>query len=135
MKILLDTHMIIWALTNDAQLSCKAREMILDPENVVCCSTVSLWEIAIKNQKNPEKCPYHEKRILEYCMAAGYELIQIIPSHVLAIRSLRIRDGRTLINTDPFDRLLIAQAKAEECVLLSHDRNFENYQEKCICPV
>lgn len=135
MKILLDTHMIIWALTNDAQLSCKAREMILDPENVVCCSTVSLWEIAIKNQNNPEKCPYHEKRILEYCMAAGYELIQIIPSHVLAIRSLRIRDGRTLINTDPFDRLLIAQAKAEECVLLSHDRNFENYQEKCICPV
>ena len=135
MKILLDTHMIIWALTNDAQLSCKAREMILDPGNVVCCSTVSLWEIAIKNQKNPEKCPYHEKRILEYCMAAGYELIQIIPSHVLAIRSLRIRDGRTLINTDPFDRLLIAQAKAEECVLLSHDRNFENYQEKCICPV
>ena len=66
MKLLLDTHMILWALTNDPQLSCKAREMISDPENVICCSTVSLWEIAIKNQKSPEKCPYHEKKILEY---------------------------------------------------------------------
>lgn len=135
MKILLDTHMIIWALTNDPQLSYKAREMISDPENVVCCSTVSLWEIAIKNQKSPEKCPYHEKKILEYCMAAGYELIHIIPSHILTIRNLKIRDGRTLSNLDPFDRLLIAQAKAEKCILLSHDRNFENFQEKCIFPV
>ena len=135
MKILLDTHMVIWALTNDPQLSYKAREMISDPENVICCSTVSLWEIAIKNQKNPEKCPYHEKMILEYCTAAGYELIHIVPSHILAVRNLRIREGRTLSNLDPFDRLLIAQAKAEECVLLSHDRNFENYLEKCVLPV
>ena len=135
MKLLLDTHMILWALTNDPQLSCKAREMISDPENVICCSTVSLREIAIKNQKCPEKCPYHEKKILEYCLAAGYEVIHILPSHILTIRNLRIRDGRTLSNLDPFDRLLIAQAKTEECVLLSHDRNFENYLEKCIFPV
>ena len=135
MKLLLDTHMILWALTNDPQLSCKAREMISDPENVIYCSTVSLWEIAIKNQKSPEKCPYHEKKILEYCLAAGYEVIHILPSHILAIRNLRIRGGRTLSTLDPFDRLLIAQAKTEECVLLSHDRNFENYLEKCIFPV
>ena len=135
MKLLLDTHMILWALTNDPQLSCKAREMISDPENVICCSTVSLWEIAIKNQKSTEKCPYHEKKILEYCLAAGYEVIHILPSHILAIRNLRIRDGRTLSTLDPFDRLLIAQAKTEECVLLSHDRNFENDLEKCIFPV
>ena len=135
MKILLDTHMVIWALTNDPQLSYKAREMISDPENVICCSTVSLWEIAIKNQRSPEKCPYHEKMILEYCTAAGYEMIQIIPSHILEVRNLRIRDGRMPSNLDPFDRLLIAQAKAEECVLLSHDRNFENYLEKCVFPV
>ena len=135
MKILLDTHMVIWALTNDPQLSDQAREMISDPENVICCSTVSLWEIAIKNQKSPEKCPYHEKKILEYCLAAGYEVIHILPSHILTIRNLRIRDGRTLSNLDPFDRLLIAQVKTEECVLLSHDRNLENYLEKCIFPV
>ena len=135
MKILLDTHMVIWALTNDPQLPYAAREMINSPENIVFFSAVSLWEIAIKNQKNPEKCPYHEKMILEYCMAAGYELIHIVPSHILAVRNLRIREGRTLSNLDPFDRLLIAQAKAEECVLLSHDRNFENYLEKCVLPV
>ena len=135
MKLLLDTHMVIWALTNDPQLPYAAREMINSPENIVFFSAVSLWEIAIKNQKNPEKCPYHEKMILEYCTAAGYELIHIAPSHILAVRNLRIREGRTLSNLDPFDRLLIAQAKAEECVLLSHDRNFENYLEKCVLPV
>ncbi len=78
---------------------------------------------------------YHEKMILEYCTAAGYEWMHIVPSHILAVRNLRIREGRTLSNLDPFDRLLIAQAKAEECVLLSHDRNFENYLEKCVLPV
>ena len=48
---------------------------------------------------------------------------------------MRIREGHYSGNLDPFDRLLIAQAKTEECVLLSHDRNFENYLEKCIFPV
>ena len=66
---------------------------------------------------------------------ARTRITQHAPSHILAIRNLRIRDGRTLSNLDPFDRLLIAQAKAEECVLLSHDRNFENYLEKCVFPV
>ncbi len=75
---------------------------------------------------------YHEKMILEYCTAAGYEWMHIVPSHILAVRNLRIREGRTLSNLDPFDRLLIAQAKTEECVLLSHDRNLENYLEKCV---
>ena len=112
MKILLDTHMVI-----------------------ICCSTVSLWEIAIKNQKNPEKCPYHEKMILEYCMAAGYELIHIVPSHILAVRNLRIREGRTLSNLDPFDRLLIAQAKTENLSFLTHDSLIPFYEEKCIIPV
>lgn len=60
---------------------------------------------------------------------ARTRITQHAPSHILAIRNLRIRDGRTLSNLDPFDRLLIAQAKTEECVLLSQDRNFENYLE------
>lgn len=132
MKILLDTHMIIWSLTNDPQLPYTARSLISDPENMMIISTVSLWEIAIKNQKNPAKCPYHEDRILEYCAAAGYEILNILPAHILTIRNLKIQAGRELSNLDPFDRLLIAQAKTENCVILSHDSNFENYDENCI---
>ena len=124
--------MILWALTNDPQLSCKAREMISDPENVICCSTVSLWEIAIKNQKSPEKCPYHEKDIMDYCIASGYEPMYLLPKHVLGIRTLQVREERVLSNLDPFARILIAQAKTESCLLLTRDSHFENYQEKCI---
>lgn len=132
MKLLPDTHMIIWALTNDPQLPCAAREMINSPDNIVFFSAVSLWEIAIKNQKNPEKCPYHEQDVLRYCMESGFEPMNILPSHVLAVRGLKVRPGRTLSNLDPFDRLLVAQAKAEDCVFLSRDRNLENYEERCV---
>ena len=132
MNILLDTHVIIWALTDDPRLPEQARKLIASSEHSIFFSTVSLWEIAVKNQKSPEKCPSHEKEILTFCLAAGYEPMNILPSHVLAIRELQLREGRVLSNLDPFDRMLIAQAKAEGCALLSHDRNFENYREKCI---
>ncbi len=132
MKLLLDTHVIIWALTNDSRLPDRIRSMILDPDHMIYFSTVSLLEIAIKNQKSPEKCPYHEQNILDLCLEAGYIPMTILPSHIMEIRDLQIRPGRELSNLDPFDRLLIAQAKAENCFFLSHDRNFDNYQEKCI---
>ena len=54
MRILLDTHVIIWALTEDPRLSGAARDLIASPDNIILFSVASLWEIAIKNQKNPE---------------------------------------------------------------------------------
>ena len=135
MKILLDTHVIIWALTNDPQLSPQAREIITDPENIILISTVSLWEIAMKNQKAPHLCPYHETEILGFCRKAGYLIMDITAPHVLMLRSLKTKTDRVIANHDPFDRLLIAQAKSEGCKLLSHDRIFENYEEDCICMI
>ena len=132
MNILLDTHVIIWALTNDPQLTDAAKALIMDPENTVMISTVSLWEIAVKNQKAPRLCPYHEKEILDYCVKAGYIVMDIKGKHVLEIRDLRLKPGAVLTNYDPFDRMLIAQAKSEKYVLLSHDRNFGYYEEDCI---
>ena len=135
MTLLLDTHVIIWALTNDPQLSMQARTLLSDPGNLVMVSAVSLWEIAMKNQKSPQLCPYHEKVILDYCEKAGYLMMDIKPEHILTLRSLRVKPSRMIMNHDPFDRLLIAQAKSENCKLLSHDRNFENYDEDCIYTV
>lgn len=56
----------------------------------------------------------------------------LLPRHVLGIRTLHVREGRVLSNQDPFDRILLAQARAENCLLLTHDSHFENYGEKCI---
>ena len=63
---------------------------------------------------------------------SGFVPMLIRPEHVFSIRTLRQKPDRVLSNQDPFDRLLIAQAKAEQCKLLSHDTNFVNYDEDCI---
>ena len=133
MKILLDTHVVIWALTDDGRLTKAVRERILSPDNIVFFSVVSLWEIAIKNQKAPEKCPYHESEIFEYCKGAGFEIIPVLPEHITGLRGLQEKKDRNLSNNDPFDRLILSQAKIENCIMLSHDTNFKNYDEKCIC--
>ena len=132
MNILLDTHVIIWALTNDPRLTDEAKALIMDPDNTVVISTVSLWEIAVKNQKAPRLCPYHEKEILDYCVKAGYLVMDMKAKHVLEVRGLKTKPGTVLTNHDPFDRMLIAQAKSEKFIILSHDRNFEYYGEDCI---
>ena len=132
MKLLLDTHIIIWALTDDSRLSDEARTMIVSNDHMVLVSAASFWEISIKNQKAPEKCPYDEKIIYEYCKEAGFEMFPVLPEHVFALRSLKIKDGQYLANHDPFDRIILAQAKAEDACFLSHDNIFSRYDEKCI---
>ena len=86
----------------------------------------------MKNQKASHLCPYHEKEILDYCKKAGYLVMDINAKHVMELHGLRKRPGAALTNLDPFDRMLIAQAKTERSILLSHDRNFEYYGEDCI---
>ena len=132
MKILLDTHMIIWALTDDPHLTDKARELILDSGNVIYYSIASIWEIALKNFKSPEKCPYNESVIDSLCHNAGFESLGIKLEHIEGVRYLSIDTKRALQNYDPFDRLLLAQAKSEDIRLLSHDSNFANYDEPCL---
>lgn len=65
MNLLLDTHVLIWALTEDARLSEKAREMILDPENTVYYSAVSVWEVSIKHKSSGE-CAVHRQRACRF---------------------------------------------------------------------
>ena len=123
---------MIWALTDDRRLSDVARELILSSENTIYYSVASLWEIAIKNQKAPDRCPYNEKEIGEFCESAGFLPVAIYAGHVLTLRELRVREGRYLSNFDPFDRILLTQAKAEGCRFMTHDAHIANYDEDCI---
>ncbi len=132
MKYLLDTHVVIWALTEDPRLSPAAVQMISSSDNLIFFSGVSLWEIAIKNAKSPLKCPYREADILRFCLSSGMEPLDILTRHILALRTLETREDSYLSNQDPFDRMLIAQAKTEGMILLSHDSNLANYRESCI---
>lgn len=129
MNILLDTHIAIWALCDDPALSERARKMILDPANMIYYSVISLWEVVLKHERRPVEIPLDGRSFSDYCRAAGYHSLQLTQAHVRTLDSLkRARNARK--HTDPFDRLLLAQAKSESFSFLTHDRLISGYQEK-----
>ena len=131
MNLLLDTHIAIWALNDDPALSEKARSLILDPDNAIFYSTVSVWEVLLKHARRPQDIPFDEKDFSEACREAGFLPLNLSDKHILAVSTL----VRTNDHNDPFDRLLIAQAKVENLSFLTHDALIPGYNEKCVVEV
>ena len=131
MRLLLDTHVMIWTLFDLPYLSEKAERMIENPENQVFISLASLWEIAIKFKKNPDKMPFSEDLIDDLCDDAGFGRFNIRTPHILALHDLT-RNENTPVHKDPFDRILLAQAKTVNALLLTHDKRLAEYSEPCV---
>jgi len=123
MKILLDTHIIIWFLEDSNRLKTDYIELIGDPLNVIYFSPVSIGEMAIKASKNKLKYP---DDITKICQDVGFEELTLSSKHSVLLRDLPI------FHNDLFDRLLIAQAISEDIYLISEDGIFEQYQLKLI---
>jgi PIN domain nuclease of toxin-antitoxin system len=121
MNLLLDTHIALWALTDDPRLPDAARSLIMDVGNRVFTSVASMWEIAIKHALKPDRIPLSGTEYLHFCEQAGYESLPIRESHVTALESL------PAVHSDPFDRILVAQARAESLVFLTHDAALAAY--------
>ncbi len=123
MNILLDTHAYLWATLEPDRLSEGARALILDPANRVHFSAVSAWEIAIKTRLG--KLTVHgplRKMVLDEPANLGYLPLPVTAEHAAGIVEL------PLYHNDPFDRLLIAQARLEHLVVLTHDAAFAEYE-------
>ena len=134
MNLLLDSHVLIWALTEDERLSEKARHLILDPDNVIYYSTASIWEISIKHANHPDEIQVSGKELSAFCREACFLQLEIRDKHVYALETLiRPEDARP--HKDPFDRILLAQAKAENMSFLTHDALIPDYNEKCVIQV
>ncbi len=118
MKYLLDTHVIIWWLTEPLKIKKKARQIIADPNNSLFVSAASIWELAIKSKLGRIKLPYN---LIETLNHERIQLLEISGQHALATIDL------PLIHQDPFDRMLIAQAKYEDLILMTHDRVLQKY--------
>ncbi len=131
MDYILDTHVAIWALENDKKLSKEAKEIIDDMDNNIYFSALSVMEIVIKHKKNPGIMDWEGKEFYEDCLNAGFYTMPLKPKHAIRLDELRVKEGMT-VNGDPFDRGLIAQAKQEKMILLSHDKIMKNYDEPCI---
>lgn len=116
-RVLLDTHVVIWWRTNDARLSVTAREAIAGA-SFVFVSAASAWEIAIKSALGRVRLP---RPFSEGVEDSGFVELPIGFQHADAVELLPRH------HSDPFDRMLLAQAKVERLVLVTHDRNFEPY--------
>ena len=134
MNLLLDTHLLIWALNEDPRLSDKAREMILDENNVIYYSSVSIWEVAIKHALHPENVEFTGKELAQYCQEAGFLPVEMRDRHVFALETIT-RPEDAPPHHDPFGRMLVAQAKSENMTFLTHDALIPYYEEKCIVSV
>ena len=131
MNILLDTHILLWAITGNEKLSEKAKALIMNQDTMVFYSVASIWEISIKHAIRPESVPFSGKEVSEYCHKAGYEPLGISDRHVFSLDTLH-RDVTARPHNDPFDRIMIAQAKSENMLFLTHDSLLPAYNEPCI---
>jgi PIN domain nuclease of toxin-antitoxin system len=127
-KLLLDTQVAIWALTDTKRLSARAVALIGDETNDVFVSAVSVWEIAIKFAlgKRIGAPPFSGAVALEAFLAAGYRMLDITPQHAAAVEAL------PNLHADPFDRMLIAQALREPLRLLTADAALARYGDIAI---
>lgn len=126
MNILLDTHMLIWALNDNPKFSAAAREMVMNSENEIFYSVVSLWEIEMKHGTKPDNLPITAHSVMDFSNKAGYKLIYLKENSVLRLPTLSRPDTEPP-HKDPFDRILICQALAENMTLLTHDALFKGY--------
>lgn len=131
MNILLDTHLAIWALFGDERLSKKAAGYILNPNNTIFYSVVSSWEILLKHDHDPQNMVLDAQQFITGCKMAGYLPLKLSDSHIISVSSLAFSEDAP-IHKDPFDKLLIAQAKSENFHFLTHDKKLAYYREDCV---
>jgi PIN domain nuclease of toxin-antitoxin system len=124
-RLLLDTHVLLWFASGDTALTVKAREQVLDPNNEILLSHASAWELAIKTGLGKLRLDRALPVWLErYVIGNGFAHLPITLAHILHTATLPQHHG------DPFDRLLVAQCDAERLTLVSRDPVFDTYGVK-----
>jgi PIN domain nuclease of toxin-antitoxin system len=124
LRLLLDTHVLLWAVTQSERMPRKAWPLLEDESSPLVVSAVSIWEISIKFARRrgvSNDMPFSGAAALAETRAANFALLEITHDHAAAL------DALPLHHRDPFDRMLIAQAKSEGMVLLTHDAQLAAY--------
>ena len=123
MKILLDTHVLLWALSLPEKIKPKVQALLVDTDNIVFVSIASLWELQIKKSLNKISLP---NDFIPQLQENGFELLDINYKHIAKL------DELPLIHRDPFDRMLVAQTIHENLSLVTNDLEIMKYNVKII---
>lgn len=124
MRLLLDTHVLVWCLSGDRKLPPATAELIRDPATDVYFSAVSIWEVAIKSALGKMRADANV--MLKYLVDEGFKELPVMARHTVATVTLPMH------HRDPFDRLLVAQSRMESLRLLTDDRIMALYGEPVV---
>jgi len=121
-KLLLDTHLALWAVTGSERLPARAAELIMAADEVYV-SAASVWEIAIKHALGRGQMPVSAAQALQAFHESGYRMLSVQAEHAARVERL------PTVHADPFDRLLVAQALEEPLTLLTSDKQVAAYSD------
>jgi PIN domain nuclease of toxin-antitoxin system len=121
-KLLADTHILLWAASSPARLSAAATAFLVNPDHALYFSAASIWEVAIKSALGRADFGVDANSLHRGLLENGYIELPIASGHCIAASDL------PAIHKDPFDRILIAQAAAEQMLLLTHDPIVAKYR-------
>ena len=121
MRLLIDTHILIWFLEGNKSLSKPRRQIITEPQNDVLVSIASLWEMAIKISLGKLTLAQPFADVIKQIAVENIEILTVFPEHALQVSILSFH------HRDPFDRIIIAQAQVENLPVMTDDGDFGNY--------
>lgn len=126
MKYLLDTHVLIWFFTGDEKLPKNVRTLIESDKDNFFYSPASIYEIDNKRSKHPDKISSNGAEIVRFCEKAGIEELPFTEKHALELVNLKRYDN-TPPHNDPFDKMMLCQAVAENMRFITHDNRIAEY--------
>lgn len=126
MNLLLDTHIVIWFISNDSKLSKKVKNLIEDSNNKCFVSIATYWEISIKYALGRLNLNSSIEKIFNIIEESGFEILPITLNHILQLSKLEHH------HNDPFDRLIISQSITENLQVISNDNYFPAYEIQLI---
>ena len=129
MKLLLDTHIVLWLITDDGRLSKKARELIADERNICYFSATSSWEVSIKHEKRPDLMQMSGLEFAEAARSSNLEELAVTVAHTCH------ELDKLPEHKDPFDRILLAQVAYEGMRLVTHDHLLATLDGKLVVAV
>ena len=132
MNILIDTHIALWATAKSDLLTDKMRKMLEDENNTIFYSIISVWETMLKHASHPEEFTLTDSEFDSLCRQTEFQFLELKREHIYTVNTLVYPDDAPEKHKDPFDRLLMAQAKSEGFKFMTHDHKIPWYKEDFI---